>query len=566
MPYDLTSVSLPRLGSTGLAWLVRLAELGLTGPAVAARLKRDFGFRRLEGLDLDEPPTWLPAQPSDDPAIPPLDASGVDDGPYSDAPAPPAFAPGFQFPSVGDYRAAYRTGRLSPHDVAVRFLAQWRASDTGQRPLRAMIAVREDDLMAQADASATRWRAGAPLGPWDGVPVAIKDEVDVAGYPTTLGTRVLGRSPAARDSTVAARLRAGGAMLVGKANMHELGINVTGFNPHHGTPRNPYDDTCHTGGSSSGPAAAVASGLVPVAIGADGGGSIRIPTAFCGLVGLKPTFGRVSEHGAPPLVWSVAYLGPIAATARDCADAYALVAGDDAADPNSRGHPSVRIDIAAPRSLRGLRIGVCWPWFRHATPEVVARNEALLREFTRLGATLVEVDVPELDAARVAHAVVIVSEMAAAMDAHWDARRSALTYDARINLAVARSLRAREYVTAARVRTRAMAHWRALFRTVDVVATPATGLVAPPINPAWTPHGGTDLAMTTEIMRFATPANFTGHPAISFPAGYDARGLPIGMQVIGRPWSERLLLRVAAMAEQLVERRAPRRWHPTLDR
>ncbi len=565
MTYDLRSLSLPRLGTRGLRLLVAALEAPFLGPLVVERLRRDAGLTRLRELSIDESPTFLPHHASDDPGIPPLAAFDADDSPYSDVPATPPRPPGFRFPSASDYTAAYRSGHTSPSAVAERFIAQWRASDAGDLPLRAFIAVRADDLGAQAAASEARWRAGKPLGPWDGVPVAVKDEMHAIGYPMTVGTRILGGQPSALDATVVARLRAAGALIVGKANMHEIGINVTGLNPHHGTARNPYHDGHHTGGSSSGPAAAVASGLVPVAIGADGGGSIRIPSAFCGVVGIKPTFGRVSEAGAAPLVWSVAHIGPIAGTVQDCAAAYAVMAGDDPLDPNTRAHPSVSVDVAPPGSLRGIRIGVYAAWSRHATADVVSRCDVLLREFERLGASIVDVEVPELDLQRQAHVAVITGEMVSAMARHYPAQRREFALDSRAIIAMARSFTAAEHVTAARVRTRAMAHWRRVFQDVHVVITPATGQVAPRIDPAMMPLGGSDLAATTEIMRFAFPANLTGHPAISFPAGYDRDGLPVGMQAIGRPWSERLLFRIAAMAELQVERQAPKRWYPLLE-
>lgn len=564
MTYDLRSLSLPRLGSTGLRLLVAALSMPLLGRWLVAKLRRDGGLDRLAEAVVVEPPTFLPHQPSDDPAIPPLVVHGVEDSPYLDQAAPPPVAPGFQFPSASDYADAYRRARQTPEDVARAFVRAWRASDAGPRPLRAFIAVREDDLLAQATASAERWRTGKTLGPWDGVPVAIKDEVDVAGYATTLGTTILAGARADRDATVVARLRAAGALIVGKANMHELGINITGLNPHYGTVRNPYDDTRHSGGSSSGPAAAVAAGLVPVAIGADGGGSIRIPSSFCGVVGIKPTFGRISEYGVPDLVWSMAYLGPIAATVRDCAAAYALVAGDDARDPNARNHPSVNVDVAPPGSLRGITLGVYRPWFSHAEPGVVAACEEMVEHFRDAGAVIVDVEIPELDLQRVAHAAIITAEMSAAMARHR-ARWNQLGLEARSIVRIAGSSTAAELMTATRVRTRAMALWRAALANVHAIVTPATGIVAPRINPASVPDGGSDLAMTTEAMRFAFPANLTGHPAISFPAGYDASGAPVGMQVIGRAWSERLLFRIAAFAELDVERRQPKRWHPTLD-
>lgn len=553
MTYDLKAAALPKLGTTALRAVVRLVENGVVGPPLIERLKKDGGLSRIRDLAPDEPPTLFPHHPADERAVPPIDpASTV------------ATPPGFRFPGIDDYHAAYRRGELTPETVANRFIAQRVASDQGPRPLRAFIAVRQDDLRAQAQASAARWRAGKPLGPFDGVPIAIKDEVDVAGYGTTCGTKFLGREPATADCTVAARLRAAGALLVGKANMHEIGINVTGLNPHYGCTRNPYNDAYHTGASSSGSGTAVAAGLVPIAIGADGGGSIRIPSALCGVVGIKPTFGRVSAHGEVPLCWSLAYLGPMAASVRDCARTFELIAGADPHDAHSLGHPPVALDDAAPASLAGVRLGVYWPWFRHATPEMVERCEWLVRSLVQRGATLHEVELPELDAQRVAHIVTITGEMAAAMAPHYAKHRTDFGLDARVNLAIARSWRAAEYVTAQRLRTRALAIWARAFANVDAIVTPSTGQAAPRINEAALPHGESDLSMSIQVMRFAPWSNLTGHPAITMPAGYDSNGLPIGLQAIGRPWGEQVLFRIAAMAESFVDRRKPVRWYPSL--
>ena len=200
-------------------------------------------------------------------------------------------APGFHFSSAWDYAAAYRSGAISPEEVAQKLLAAILSSNAANPPLRAMINVKPEEVLRMARESGERYENESPLGPLDGVPVAVKDEIDMLPYPTTVGTSFLGKSPAAEDATVVRRMRLAGALLIGKANMHEIGIGVTGMNPHHGTARNPYNPAHYTGGSSSGPAAAVASGLCPIAIGADGGGSIRIPSSFCGVVGLKSTFG-----------------------------------------------------------------------------------------------------------------------------------------------------------------------------------------------------------------------------------------------------------------------------------
>ena len=193
------------------------------------------------------------------------------------------------------------------------------------------------------------------------------------------------------------------------------------------------------------------------------------------------------------------------------------------------------------------------------------RCEWLVRALVERGAALREVEIPELDMMRVAHIVTITGEMASAMMPYDRDHRRDFGLDARVNLATARSSSAAEYVRAQRIRTRAIAAFRHALEGVDAIGTPATGVVAPRINPAAQPQGESDLSTTTEIMRFAFPSNLTGHPAISFPAGYDAGGLPIGLQAIGRPWGERMLLRIAGAAELIVERKAPRRWYPLLD-
>jgi len=399
------------------------------------------------------------------------------------------------------------------------------------------------------------------------VPIAIKDEMDVRGYPTTIGTSFHGArtGPTTRDATVVARLRAAGAIIVGKANMHEIGIGVTGLNPHHGPARNPYDPAHHAGGSSGGSAAAVAAGLVPVAIGADGGGSIRIPAAFCGMVGLKSTFGRVSGHGAAPLCWSVGYLGPIAANAEDAALVYRTIAGPDPLDPNTAQQPPVAVDPARMYGLDGVRIGVYRPWFEHATGEVVGHCDRMLRILRERGAVATEIELPGLEPMRVAHLVTILSEMAAGLADVYDRHHGDFGPDARITLAVARTISSREYVHAQRLRTRAMATFAAAFEAVDLIATPSTAIPAPAIPREFMPGGGSDASQAIEMMRYAFPGNLTGHPAISIPAGYTASGLPVGLQLTGRPWGERLLLRAATIAGLILERERPRRWYAILD-
>jgi Asp-tRNA(Asn)/Glu-tRNA(Gln) amidotransferase A subunit family amidase len=549
--YDLKSVKLPYLAGRPLKLFASFLE-SAAGGAASKSVLDSAGITALRQQSFDEPPTFTPlagrdGQPPATGGIP------LDELPQTDPPP----APGFHFPTVLEFAAAYRAGTTTPTEVAERLLAAIRAADAADPPLRAFIAVQEEDVRRQAAEATERMREKRPLSPFDGVPIAVKDELDMTPYPTTVGTRFLGSAPAAADATVVARLRAAGALLLGKSNMHEIGIGVTGQNPHHGTPRNPYHPGHYPGGSSSGSATAVAAGLCPVAIGADGGGSIRIPAAFCGVVGLKPTYGRVSEHGAYQLDWSIAHIGPLAATATDAALAYALMAGPDAHDPISQQQPAPTLRDWDNLDLSDLTLGVFWPWFRHAAPEVVAACEALLGHFVSLGAAVRDIAIPDLQAGRVAHTLTIASEMMQAMSASYARHHQDHGLDVRVNLALARRFTAADYVLAQRVRTRLIHNFNQTFREVDVIITPSTGLTAPPIPAAALPDGDSDLTTLAEIMRYATPANFTGHPAISFPAGYDRAGLPIGMQAMGRHWQEATLLRLALAAERVVARQKP---------
>jgi Asp-tRNA(Asn)/Glu-tRNA(Gln) amidotransferase A subunit family amidase len=553
--YNLNSLDEPVLTGTGLRLFATALGNPVLRPLLLPRMMRSGGLPRLRSLRLHEPPTHQPLYPAGDV---PFDAAEA--GQLADPALLEVGASLSGFCTVRDLARAYRQGQTTPLAVTERLLDGLATSDAGERPLRAFIAFDRDQLLAQAEGATRRIKAGNDLGIFDGIPVACKDEFDVAGYPTTVGTRFLGKTPAREDATVAARLRQAGAVIVGKTNMHEIGINPRSGNPHHGTVRNPYDLDRDAGGSSSGSAAAVAAGLCPLAIGADGGGSIRIPAALCGVVGLKATYGRISSHGSFPLDWSVGHLGPIGATVDDVALAYAAIAGPDPRDPNTLRQPPLNLgrclEAGAGDGRLDLRVGVYREWFNHAEPEIVSCCEGMLDEFAGRGATVVEIEIPELDESRIAHAVTILSEMATSMadyPEHW----RDLSAPTRINLTIGRAASAVDYLQAQRVRTRAMAVFADIFTGVDVVLSPATAILAPPIPPDSLSHGLADLGSVTELMRFAVPGNMTGLPAITFPVGYDRAGLPIAMQAMGRPWEEGVLLRIAGVAEKLLSRKLP---------
>lgn len=546
--YDLKAVRAPRLRGIALRIAVALLERPAIRSLLAPGLTKNLGLPGMRAAEIDEQPAFLP-----------LHAAAGPEEPISSDQKVPLLAqrnPGFRFRNIRDYQAAYSERIATPEQVAKRVLTAIASSERLSAPLRAFVACDHNDVMSQARESTLRWKVGRPLGVLDGVPIAVKDELDMVPYPTTAGTRFLGKRKAHADSTVVARLRSAGALLVGKTNMHEIGILPDGLNAHYGPVRNPYGPAHEAGGSSSGSAAAVAAGLCAAAIGADGGGSIRIPASYCGMVGLKPTFGRVSEFGAVPLAWSVAHIGPIAATAEDAAHVYAAISGPDQRDSNTQLQPPV-LFAGFQSSLRDVRIGIYRDWFSHASNEVVAPCEELLRQFASLGAQLVDVSIPDLRLIAIAHAVTIHTEMAANMERYDREHRRDFSLTTRLMLANVRAIRSSDYVQAQRIRARAIEEFRSALTSADVIATPTAPIPAPAISTHGLVDAESNIGQVVEVMRFVNPANLTGLPAISIPSGYECRGLPVGLQLIGRPWGENTLFRLAYAADGIVVRQKP---------
>lgn len=548
--YDLHSLNLPILYGKMLSIFAAVAGNPLTQPLLMGSLLENGGILKLRKMQFTEDPTYFPL------IIPPEHAAGPMDTPQY-APAnnrtPRDCMP---FNLVRDYALAYRQGSLTPLQAAEQAIQAIAESEHTSPPLHAFSASLPEDILKQAELSTEWLRIGRPRSFLEGVPVAVKDELDLVPHPTTVGTKFMGTQPVRQDSHVAARLRAAGVLLVGKTNMHEIGIAPNGENVHHGRIANPYDLQRDPGGSSSGSGAAVAAGIVPAAIGADGGGSIRVPASLCGVVGLKPTFGRVSEAGAAPLCWSVAHLGPMGASVEDVALIYQIIAGPDPSEPLTQQQPPVTLEGWNTPHLKGMRLGIYPDWFQHASREVIEVNEKMVAEFEKAGAVVVEVVLPELDAMRVAHVVTILSEMAASMKnyhEHW----GDFAASTRLNLVLGQMMSAQDYIQAQRMRTRAIRIFANVYREVDVILTPATALAAPKVPPRALSNGWSDLSTDTEMMRYVFPGNFAGMPAISFPSGYNAEGMPVGMQAMGRHWEEHLLLRVAYNAELHLTRRLP---------
>ncbi len=554
MNYERQPVAAPVVSGLALKVFVAALENSVTADSVISKLVKDSGIEKFRAT---------PAPHSSPIQVPlPLDASAPEKGLSpaelaQEAAALPEVGLGMRFETIARFSEAYRSGQTDPVQVLRRLDTLANRLEAEPDKLGLFIRRTYDQAMQQAQASAERLSKGNALSVLDGVPVVVKDEVDMAGFPTTLGTRFM-NDVATRDSAVVARLKAAGAVMIGKANMHEIGINPIGVNPHHGACRNPFDRSRITGGSSSGSAATVAAGLVPLSVGADGGGSIRIPAALCGVVGLKATFGRIPETGVPPLCWNPGHVGPLGLTVADVAIGYALLAGSDQGDPVSWRQSAAHLSGLADRSLKGVRLGICRPYFNDADPDVVARCNESLRACTEAGATLVELKPPELNTQLWAHAIIILSEMAEAMLPHTTEDSSRFGPDARTNLAIGRHFRATDLVHAMRHRHLITREVLNVLKTCDAIVTPTTACTAPLINERSLPDGESNLPVVDALMRFIRLGNLTGFPGISVPAGYDALGLPVGIHFMGRPYEEHLLLRLGRVVEAAVPRRTPR--------
>jgi len=528
--------------------------------------KHTVSMGKLQHFLIEEVPTFLPRHfPSQEEPSSAVSVEEIVEGVLASQKAVESSVQGFRFNTIADYHHAYLSGKCTPTDVANRLIAAVEHSNKCHN-LRAIVDILPADVLAQAEASSARYAAGTPLGPLDGVPVSAKDQIDVANYTTSKGMRVGSKTfIASEDATSVAKLRAAGAVIFGKANQTEIGIHVTGMNANgrYGHCRNPYNTAHHTGGSSSGSGSAVAAGLGPVSVAADGGGSIRMPAGMCGIVGIKPTCGRVSLLGDTACYGStVDVVGPIAATAFDSVIALVVMSGRDAGDPATLHSPP----MAAPQfpakgdfdaDLHGVRIGVDRAWFARATEEMTAACQAALTELTNRGAIIVNVSIPDLDLLREAHSLTISAEMYTDVHEHATYNPSYFQPSTRLLLAAARDTTAHEYLQAAKLRTRLTNHFLKAFEKCDCIATPNNGLSPPEIPEDVGDGDESDLVKQLQVMSFMQAANFTGLPATCFPVAYTGRNVPIALQLIGKPWAEAELLRLAAVASTSIPRKRP---------
>ncbi|XP_029434126.1 fatty acid amide hydrolase-like isoform X2 [Rhinatrema bivittatum] len=410
---------------------------------------------------------------------------------------------GFRFRGIRDYVDLYRLGTLTPSQVAQNIIHALEDSEKSSPPLRAIVQWDKEHILRMAEASTARYRDKTPLSVLDGIPVCVKEEIKVVPYYHRAGTVHLGTEPETEDATVTRRLREAGAVIIGVSNMHELGTGTTGCNPNrfHGIARNPCNPQYYTGGSSSGSAAAVAAGLCPLALGTDGGGSVRIPASFCGVVGLKGTFGRISVHGCLPLSYSTVSLGPISTCVLDAAVAYILLAGPDPLYPYGLHQPAPSLDGIFSPDLQGLALGVDWIFFKACDAEILETCEKAVDYLRGLGASIVDISIPDLEAISVAHVICIMSEMRDFLHPDFNNHFQELNLETRISLALASQFSALDYIHANRQRNCTMACLKEIFSKVSCILTPATACTVPHIQDTDLLKGCSDVQIMTQSIR-----------------------------------------------------------------
>jgi aspartyl-tRNA(Asn)/glutamyl-tRNA(Gln) amidotransferase subunit A len=432
--------------------------------------------------------------------------------------------------SLSEAAAGIAGGEFSPADLLESTLA--RIERVEPRVL-AWARLRTEDAVREARRLTELQRAGTMLGPLHGIPIGVKDIFNTAGVETACGSRIMAGFVPATDATAVARLRQAGAIVLGKTHTTEF----ASFDP--SPARNPWALDHTPGGSSSGSGAALAARMCQGALGSQTSGSIIRPAAFCGVVGLKPTFGRVSRHGVHPLAWTLDHPGPMARTVRDVAILLEAIAGPDPHDPATLSTPSPPPYAALLEMEEGLRVGVPDRYFSNGLdPEAEEFYRAALRALETVGCTVSEIRLPpEFEAGMDAHELIHNSEAAAV---HVDRYRTRPgDYGAKLRAIIETGLQipAPTYVRAQQIRTIVIRGLRAVFRDVEAIATPAA------LGPA--PRG----LGTTGSPVFNRPFSFTGFPSLTVPCGFTQAGLPVGLQLAGRPFDEVTLLRVAAAYE-----------------
>jgi aspartyl-tRNA(Asn)/glutamyl-tRNA(Gln) amidotransferase subunit A len=452
------------------------------------------------------------------------------------------------FASMSELARSIAAREVSSVEVTQAYLERIGHYDT---QLRAFITVDVEGALAAARSADKSPQARGLL---HGVPVAIKDNIATRGLRTTAGSRVLAGCIPERDAPVVTRLRQAGAVILGKTNLHEFAYGGTCTNVEFGAVRNPWNLEHVPGGSSGGSAAAVAAGLCAAALGTDTAGSVRLPAAQCGVVGLKPTYGRVSIQDVIPLAWSLDHVGPITRTVNDAQLLLEVLSGWEPSDPTTRRREEDPTPIE--KSIAGLLLGVPRKYFFEGLqPDVEVAVEAALEVLRTQGAILREVDWPDVHLSNSATWTIILAEASAYHRPWFRGRADEYSAETRANLELAEFLSAADYIQAQRVRSVLQQQVGDLLKGVDALVTPALAITPPRVGQTTVEVGGKLKEINPVFIRLADPFNLTGLPAISVPCGFGADALPIGLQIAAAPFAESMVVRIARAFESATE------WH-----
>ncbi len=454
--------------------------------------------------------------------------------------------------TIASAAAAIRERALSPVELAESYLSRIQRLNPS---INAFISVTADRALADAHRAADEIAGGGYRGPLHGIPLALKDLFDTAGIRTSGGAKFLSDRVPERDSTAARRLREAGSVLLGKLNTHELAYGVTTNNPHFGPTHNPWNLDVIPGGSSGGSGAAIAAGMATATLGTDTGGSIRIPASLCGVVGLKPTYGRVSKAGVLPLSYQFDHPGPITRTVEDAALLLQVIAGYDPADASTVPVPVGDYSGHLRDGVKGLRVGVPSDYFfDQVDPEVQAAVMQAVETLRGLGAEVRQVSTPNIPALVGSLFEFVLAEAQEIHATPWKERPREFGADVAAILGQP-SPPAERMASALRVRYTVAEQMRQLLEEVDVLITPTTPVTATRIGQDVVRIGDEDVPVIQAMIRLTAPFNGTHLPALSVPCGFSAAGLPIGLQISGRPFDEATVLRVGQAYEQASD------WH-----
>ena len=435
-----------------------------------------------------------------------------------------------------------RAKKLSPVEYVTALLAR---IDRHDKKFNAFIALTPERALAAARKAEAEIAAGNWRGPFHGMPYALKDIIDVEGIATTAHSKVMTGNAASRDAAVTERLQAAGGVLLGKLSTHEFAIGGPSFDLPWPPARNPWDRDHFCGGSSSGSGAGLAAGFFPAALGTDTGGSIRNPASMCGITGMKATYGRVSRRGVMPLAFSLDHIGPMTRTVRDNALMLQVIAGHDPEDPASANEPVPDYAAMLGQDVKGLRIGVIRHFYTTdvaGDPEQVEALEAAVRLLAEAGAITTEISLPPLQDFSACGQVILAAEAYAVHEQWLQEKPQDYGARARERLLAGATIRAVDYVQALRLRLKLRDQVAAAFAGIDVAITASS------MDPAC--RIDDDEALAANYWRQARmPFNVTGQPGLVIPAGFSKSGLPLSLQLVGRPFTEPMLYRVGQFYE-----------------